>query len=74
MSIGLTAAPRPDRLGELAGLIEAGAADFVERKNNVFAEARGLVQRRLRQARADPAPEQNALDKLRRRFRRSAAA
>jgi PleD family two-component response regulator len=35
---------------ELAGLIEAGAADFVERKANVFAEARGVVERRLRQA------------------------
>src|SRR6266568_6599097 len=35
---------------ELAGLIEAGAADFVERKANAFAEARGLIQQRLRQA------------------------
>src|SRR5919109_1013319 len=35
---------------ELAGLIEAGAADFVERKTNAFAEARGLIQQRLRQA------------------------
>lgn len=29
---------------------EAGAADFVERKTNAFAEARGLIQQRLRQA------------------------
>lgn len=35
---------------ELAGLIEAGAADFVDRKMNAFAEARGLIQQRLRQA------------------------
>lgn len=35
---------------ELAGLIEAGAADFVERRTNAFAEARGLIQQRLRQA------------------------
>ena len=34
---------------ELAGLIEAGAADFVERKTNAFAEARGFIQRRLAQ-------------------------
>jgi len=39
-----------EKRGELAGLIEAGAADFVERKANAFAEARGLIQRRLRQA------------------------
>jgi len=38
------------RRGELTGLIEAGAADFVERKTNAFAEARGLIQQRLRQA------------------------
>lgn len=35
---------------ELAGLIEAGAADFVDRKTNAFAEARGLIQQHLRQA------------------------
>lgn len=39
-----------EQRGELAGLIEAGAADFVERKTNAFAEARGLIQQRLRQA------------------------
>src|SRR5207248_10713256 len=39
-----------EKRGELAGLIEAGAADFVERKSNALAEARGLVQQRLRQA------------------------
>lgn len=37
-----------EKRSELAGLIEAGAADFVERKMNVFAEARGVIQRRLR--------------------------
>lgn len=31
-------------------MIEAGAADFVERKTSAFAEARGLIQQRLRQA------------------------
>lgn len=39
-----------EKRGELAGLIESGAADFVERKTNALAEARGLIQRRLRQA------------------------
>ena len=39
-----------EKRGELAGLIEAGAADFVERKTSAFAEARGLIQQRLRQA------------------------
>jgi|SRR5690348_6861567 signal transduction histidine kinase len=39
-----------EKRGELAGLIEAGVADFVERKTNAFAEARGLIQQRLRQA------------------------
>ena len=39
-----------EKRGELAGLIESGAADFVERKTNAFAEARGLIQQRLRQA------------------------
>jgi signal transduction histidine kinase len=38
-----------ERREELAGLIEAGVADFVERKMNVCAEARGMIQRRLRQ-------------------------
>jgi len=51
---------------ELAGLIEAGAADFVERKTNAFAEARGLIQRRLRQAehlaRSDEVPENSEED------------
>src|SRR5689334_18438631 len=31
-----------EKRGELAGLIEAGVADFVERKTNAFAEAREL--------------------------------
>ena len=39
-----------EKRGELAGLIEAGAADFVERKTNALAEARELIQERLRQA------------------------
>lgn len=39
-----------EKRGELAGLIEAGAADFVVRKTSAFAEARGLIQQRLRQA------------------------
>jgi signal transduction histidine kinase len=42
---------------ELAGLIEAGVADFVERKMNVCAEARGVIQRRLRQSRPGPRQE-----------------
>ena len=42
-----------EKRGELAGLIEAGAADFVERRTNAFAEARGLIQQRLRQAPKD---------------------
>jgi signal transduction histidine kinase len=50
-----------EKRGELAGLIEAGAADFVERKN-VFAEARGVVQRRLRQARQDTLDSRNTFD------------
>jgi signal transduction histidine kinase len=37
----------PEKGAELAGLIEAGAADFVERKANFFAEARGMLERRL---------------------------
>ena len=44
-----------EKRGELAGLIESGVADFVERKTNAFAEARGLVLRRLRQARQEAA-------------------
>ena len=47
-----------EKRGELAGLIRAGAADFVERKTNALAEARGLIQQRLRQAEEDLAPEQ----------------
>jgi len=48
-------------------LIEAGAADFVERKTSAFAEARGLIQRRLRQAeqdlaRSDDVPENSEED------------
>lgn len=39
-----------EKRGELAGLIEAGATDFVERKTNALAEARGRIQERLRQA------------------------
>ena len=39
-----------EKRGEIAGLIESGAADFVERKTNALAEARGLIQQRLRQA------------------------
>ena len=35
---------------ELAGLIDAGAADYVARKENCLAEALGLIQRRLRLA------------------------
>jgi signal transduction histidine kinase len=48
-----------EKRGELAGLIESGAADFVERKTNALAEARGLIQRRLRQA--EQADAQDAL-------------
>ena len=43
-----------EKRGELAGLIESGAADYVERKTNAIAEVRGLVQRRLGQARQKP--------------------
>ena len=43
------------RRAELAGLIDAGAADYVARKANCFAEARGLIQRRLRLAQQAPA-------------------
>jgi signal transduction histidine kinase len=46
---------------ELAGLIEAGAADFVERKTNALAEARGLIQQRLRQAEQGLAGAQDSL-------------
>jgi signal transduction histidine kinase len=48
-----------EKRGELAGLIESGAADFVERKTNALAEARGMIQRRLRQA--EQADAQDAL-------------
>jgi len=37
----------PEKHADLAGLIEAGAADFVERKANFFAEARAVLERRL---------------------------
>jgi signal transduction histidine kinase len=47
---------------ELAGLIEAGAADFVVRKTNACAEARGLIQRRLRQASQEAERAQDALE------------
>ncbi len=47
---------------ELAGLIEAGVADFVERKTNAFAEARGLIQRRLRQASEEAAGAPEAVE------------
>lgn len=50
-----------EKRGELAGLIEAGAADFVERKTNALAEARGLIQRRLRQAEEDLAGAEDAI-------------
>ena len=36
-----------EKRAELEGLIEAGAADFVERKANFFAEARAVIERRL---------------------------
>jgi signal transduction histidine kinase len=39
-----------EKRAELAGLINAGAADYVARKANYLAEARGLIQRRLRLA------------------------
>ena len=51
-----------EKRGELAGLIEAGAADFVERKTNAFAEARGLIQQRLRQAPKEIENAQNGAD------------
>lgn len=51
-----------EKRGELAGLIEAGAADFVERKTNAFAEARGLIQQRLRQAPRETESASNASD------------
>src|SRR5215472_15734371 len=51
-----------EKRGELAGLIEAGAADFVERRTNAFAEARGLIQQRLRQAPKDIEGAPNASD------------
>ncbi len=51
-----------EKRAELAGLIEAGAADFVERKTNAFAEARRLIQRRLRQASQEAARAEEALE------------
>jgi signal transduction histidine kinase len=36
-----------EKRAELAGLIEAGAADFVERTANFFVEARAVLERRL---------------------------
>lgn len=51
-----------EKRGELAGLIEAGAADFVERKTNALAEARGLIQQRLRQALKETESVSNAAD------------
>ncbi len=51
-----------EKRGELAGLIEAGVADFVERKASAFAEARGLIQERLRQASREAARAQDALE------------
>ena len=51
-----------EKRGELAGLIEAGAADFVERKTNALAEARGRIQERLKQARKGIEGAQNAAD------------
>src|SRR5690348_11942496 len=51
-----------EKRGELAGLIEAGAADFVVRKTSAFAEARGLIQQRLRQAEQDIADAPDGFD------------
>jgi signal transduction histidine kinase len=51
-----------EKRGELAGLIEAGAADFVVRKTSAFAEARGLIQQRLRQAEQDIADAPDAFE------------
>ena len=51
-----------EKRGELAGLIEAGAADFVERKTSAFAEARGLIQERLRQVPKEIETRQNVSD------------
>lgn len=45
-----------EKRGELALLIESGAADYVERKTNAIAEVRGLVQRRLGQAQPEERP------------------
>ncbi len=47
-----------EKRSELAGLIEAGAADFVERKTDAIAEAGGLIQRRLQQAQHEIASEE----------------
>lgn len=51
-----------EKRDELAGLIEAGAADFVERKGNACAEARGMIQRRLRQGRQEAAGTKGMFD------------
>ena len=51
-----------EKRGELAGLIKAGAADFVVRKTSAFAEARGLIQQRLRQAEQDIADAPDGFD------------
>jgi signal transduction histidine kinase len=51
-----------EKRSELAGLIEAGSADFVVRTTSAIAEARGLIQRRLRQAEQNHAPLQDAAE------------
>lgn len=51
-----------EKRDELAGLIEAGAADFVERKGNACAEARGMIQRRLRQGQQETAGAKGMLE------------
>lgn len=51
-----------EKRGELAGLIEAGAADFVERKGNACAKARGMIQRRLRQGQQEAAGTKGMID------------
>jgi signal transduction histidine kinase len=48
----------PDQESELAFLVEAGAADFVERAGGCFPIALELVERRLRQAQQATADEQ----------------
>lgn len=48
-----------EKRAELAGIIAAGAAEFVAREGNFMEEARGLIQRRLRLVRqlAETLPE-----------------